>query len=295
MSDQATQLRRLVCQVSVAAPAPRADRTPVVVLAGGKGGVGTTTIAVSLSAALARQGHRRLLIDASANGSAAATLCRLAGRFTLADVLAGRRRLLDALEPGPAGMRVLAGAWASGEVAPCAPSAPDALVEQLRGVADAADLVVVDGGNSPGRTAGRLWQAADLVLLVTTPELASVMNAYAAVKTLAAGNDLIAIRTLVNLAPSASAADDVHARLALGCRRFLGIPIQPATYVPYDAEVGIASQRAEPFVLAAPRCHASRQIARLAELVAGAANWEATPDNRRCDAVAARSAAVGGD
>ena len=76
------------------------------VVAGGKGGVGTTTIAVNLALALGRSGLRTLLVDADSGGDAA-LLCRVEPRCTLADVLAGRRAVPRRSNRGPAGMQVL--------------------------------------------------------------------------------------------------------------------------------------------------------------------------------------------
>ena len=64
MLDQASELRQLVMHAAVD-DAPPGDGAPrLVALAGGKGGVGTTTVATNIAAALARQGQRVVLVDA---------------------------------------------------------------------------------------------------------------------------------------------------------------------------------------------------------------------------------------
>ena len=90
MSDQATDLRALVRQVATA-HAPVAARPRRIVVFGGKGGVGTTTIAVNLAVALAQQTECSLLCDVA--GGDVALQCRLEPRHSLADVLAGNRTL----------------------------------------------------------------------------------------------------------------------------------------------------------------------------------------------------------
>jgi flagellar biosynthesis protein FlhG len=105
------------------------------------------------------------------------------------------------------------------------------------------------------------------MLLVATPELASVMNAYAAVKALVAADGSADIRTVINMAPTAAVADDIHARLALACRRFLGVGVQPAGFLPPAPQIEDAGRRGEPFVLASPGCPACREIEQLSRWV----------------------------
>ena len=72
MSDQADKLRQLVIDT---APA-RGDRMlpPTIVVTGGKGGVGATTVAINLAAALAEHGRRTVLVDAAPNADVAQLL-----------------------------------------------------------------------------------------------------------------------------------------------------------------------------------------------------------------------------
>ncbi|MGC3971163.1 MAG: P-loop NTPase [Pirellulales bacterium] len=181
MPDQANDLRRLVLQHGRNAlndsPPPK-----LVVVAGGKGGVGTTTLAVNLSVALARQGRRTVLVDADFAGPDCAALCRLDERYGGADVLAGRRTVHEVLQLGPGGVQVLPSARGSSEAGDCTPQAQDRLLTQLESLGPHADVIVIDAGSGSGRAMKRFWDAADLVLLVSHPDTVAVMDAYAAIK-----------------------------------------------------------------------------------------------------------------
>ncbi len=267
MSDQATELRRLASTAQTAEPIRQRLKPRLVVVAGGKGGVGTTTIAVNVAVLLAKQGRRTVLADVGANGADTVIFCRVPGRHTVADVLAGRRTVEEALEPGPEGLKVLSGPWGSREIWHSAAAAQDQLVEQFHDLGQIAEFLVVDAGNSPTRVARCLWHVADHALLVSTSELASVMSAYAAVKTFASANTPPLLHTVVNMVPGSNVADDVHARIALACRRFLGVRFRAAGFLDRAKEVAEASRRGQPFVLASPACRAARQIEDLARLV----------------------------
>lgn len=77
--------------------------TDVVYLSGAKGGTGTTTCAVMLGAALAKEGERTLIIDGDSECANVLTLCGLQGLsvFTLADAESGACRVKQAILQHP--------------------------------------------------------------------------------------------------------------------------------------------------------------------------------------------------
>ena len=268
MHDQAKHLRRLVRQCAgVGAPAA-SNRPGMIVVSSGKGGVGTTTVAVNLAIALSRRGGRITLVDADPRGGNVALLCGLEEQHTLADVLAGRRTVGESLQSGPGGVRVLPGDWEPRQAADHLPSAQRPLLQQLENLGEDTDFVVLDAGNGPGRMRRRLWHAADVRLLVTTPEVAAILDSYASIKTLADGDRLHGVHTLVNLAASAETARNVHARIARACNRFLGLDAVAAGHIPADPHVAASGRSGTPLVLAEPRNAAARQFGSLAAVLA---------------------------
>jgi flagellar biosynthesis protein FlhG len=268
MHDQANDLRRLVRQAISTRNDASAGRPKLIVVSGGKGGVGTSTIAVNLAIALVQRGSRTVLVDADTHGADARILCQLDELYTVADVLSARRTVRESLQPGPAGLQVLPGAWGEGDISECSPRSQERLVGQLLDLGNRADCVVVDAGNSPIRLAKRLWQAADLILLVTTSELSAVMDAYATIKVLAAGDDSIQIQPVVNMTAGQDEVDEVFGRLDRACLRFLGLHLHEADWLPADPQVAGAGKAEKPFVLSAAAYPAARRLKRLAEAVA---------------------------
>jgi len=265
--DQANQLRRLVRQRGEADFSQRAPRPRLVLLSGGKGGVGTTTVAVNLAVALAGRGWRTVLVDADPRGGNVAVLCGLEERFTLADVLARRRTLPESLQSGPGGIRVLAGDWRWNRLPGEKTALGNRLLAQLEGLDTQADVIVVDAGNGPNDALRPLVRAADMVLAVTTAETPAVLDTYAWIKTLAADGIAAAVHTLVNRVPSAEVARSVQDRLSRACRRFLALDLPGAGHVPADRQAGRAIAAGAPLVLIAPRSSAARHVQRLARLV----------------------------
>jgi flagellar biosynthesis protein FlhG len=271
MHDQASELRALVRKGTLPAAAVPSASPRLLVVGGGARGAGTTTIAVNLAVVLAQQRYRTVLVDLDPRGAA----CRLAGveaRCPLTDVLEGRRSVREELQPGPAGLDVFLAAWPLAEARKPPDTTYARLVEQLRKPDIGADFVVVDAGNRTGWLTQRFWQAAPMVLLVMTPEPASVMAAYASIKLLASerasGPDSsVVIHTLVNKAPRGSVARQVHARVAQGCLRFLGIEVGGAGFVADDPRVPAADRAGRPVVICTPRCTSARQVRTLVKTV----------------------------
>lgn len=264
MHDQADELRELVRQSALAAaqdgPSPH-----LVVVHGGKGGVGATTLAVNLSVCLAQQGRRVVVVDADLEHGGVASLCHTPDRDSLHDVLAGRMSIDDVLQPGPAGIRVLPGAWASSESTEYTIAAEQRLIADLRGLGRQADIVVADTGSSRDHFARRLWHAADQVVLVATPEAPAIMEGYAAIKVLSAGDGGERVAVAVNCAPDAASASEVRLRMSEASRRFLGFSLMAAGEVVHDPAVSDAAHLGRPFVLHSPRSDAARSIDRMAD------------------------------
>ena len=167
---------------------PRSRRAaPVVAVVGRKGGVGKTTMACEIAAAVARQGRTVLVIDYDPSANATLRL-GLLPEPGLASLVLGR----DGAPP--LGDLAVASPWmpdgrllvvpASSDLASVSedarPSWPLALQRALDGVGRLADLVIVDTGPSRGRLGYQALVAASSVLAVTTGEEDAV-NALAAV------------------------------------------------------------------------------------------------------------------
>jgi flagellar biosynthesis protein FlhG len=220
--DQADELRHLV-RLRAASSAPVGMIVPLVVVAGGKGGVGATTVAVNLALAMARQGRRAVFVDADLDHGGNSRLTQHSEHGSVLDVLAGRRSVHEVLERGPLGVQVLSGAWAEGAPVEFSAAAQHRFISDLKNLGAHADVVVIDAGSSRSPFARGLWQSASVVLAVTTTDPGSIMECYAAIKVHLDATETASVYTLANQSDQPGAAADVQGRIAEACRRFLGM------------------------------------------------------------------------
>ncbi len=264
MSDQATELRKLVLRAMreshpSAGPAPR-----LILFTGGQTGVGVTTLAVNLAVALAEQGSRIVLIDADSQGPGVAALCGLDAHRTIADVLVARRDIHEALQLGPAGIQVIPGLWRPGHEPEVSSMALERLMRQITKLGRHADSVLVDVGNGANDLVRRLSLAADDVVIVSTTEAASVMDAYARIKLTLSGHSPALLSLLVNRSASEQQSVDVFQRIDQSCQRFLGHGVELLGAIPDDDEVDAAARTRIPFVVACPLAPAARATQQIA-------------------------------
>ena len=270
MSDQADGLRQLIRSregQTILADSPSTMTVPTarsLVFTSGKGGVGTSNMALNLAIALGEQGQRVVLVDADFGLANLDLLCGLAPSCDLGDVLAGRKSLSEAIVPGPGSIRILPGAHGTRTMTEVLGEAPRRLAAELAELESGTDYLLIDAGSGLSQSITTLTGAADGVVLVTTPEPTSVADAHAALRRLGRPSGPSSLRVVVNQAQSNLEATDCLSRLSASSRQFLGLVVTPLGFVRDDPHVPKAVRARAPFVTAYPSSIAARCVRRLA-------------------------------
>lgn len=265
MTDQATELRKMVLRAmrdstNELGPPPR-----LILLTGGQPGVGVTTMSVNLAVSLADQGARVVLIDADSHGTSVGALCGIDAQKSLADVLVARRDIHEALQLGPRGIQVIPGLWRPGHEPEVSAMALERLMRQLTKLRKHADAVLIDVGNGANDLVRRFSQSADDVLVVTTADSGAVMDSYARIKVTLSGHCDAVISLLVNRCGDERLARDVYQRIDQSCRRFLGHGVEWLGMVPEGDEIESSLRKAVPFVLGSPQMATARAVQKMAQ------------------------------
>jgi flagellar biosynthesis protein FlhG len=245
----------------------RPDPVQVVAVTGGKGGVGKTSVAVNLSAALAAQGKRVLLFDGDMGLANVDVLLGLAPRHTLEHVLDGRCTLEEAVIETPLGFRILPGASGVARLAGLSTPEHLGLVQAFSHLTAGIDVLVVDTAAGIADSVRQFCQAAQQVLVVLRDEPASLTDAYALIKLLNRNHGVRRFRILANMSPAPGAGEGLFRKLERVTTRFLDVVVEYAGEIPEDSFVRSAIREQRTVVKAYPSSPAARAFVRLARQV----------------------------
>ncbi len=213
----------------------------------GKGGTGKSMISASLATLLARRAPT-LLFDADLGVGNAHILQGVSPKQTVADVLCGRVSVRDALQACGSGLQLLAGGSGIAQLANLHSSEIDLLAAGLSEVEPDFAYFLVDSAAGLSRQTMAFAAASDLVLLVTTPAVTSLTDAYAFLKVLWARSPGTPVRVVLNRVHHESEGHEAAERLSSVAKRFLGQDLLCIATLPEDPSAFRATQERRPVV-----------------------------------------------
>lgn len=221
MIDQAAQLRR-DAQARATHQACEGPGAPdVTVIGSGKGGVGKSTIAVLLAAALARNGRRTLLLDGAQNTGNLHILLGVRPPRALRAMLAGEAVPADLVVPIAPQLSLLPADSGAEHLYGLTAVDRARIHHRLSSVYDAYDHVVVDGGPGLESTVRAAGIRATRLVAVATPEPAALADVYALLKITSFQLPSVPLEVMVNGVMADEEGQAVFDRLSLAARKFL--------------------------------------------------------------------------
>lgn len=235
-----------------------------IAVTGSKGGVGKSNLVVNLAVLLARSGRRVLVVDGDLGLANLDVLLGLVPQRTVEHLVHDGVPVEELLIEGPAGIRILPAASGVPRLTQLGKQARLRLLTALADGATLADDLLVDTGAGLGDTTLSLQLAASRVVVVTTPEPTSLVDAYASIKVLWDAEPDKRVDLVVNQTASEEEAVRAYEQIARACGHFLGR--QPGWLGPvhHDANVGCAVRRQRALVDLFPTSRASRCLERIA-------------------------------
>jgi len=229
----------------------------VIAVAGGRSGIGKTSIAVNLALALAKEGQRTMLLDADFGMGNVDAMLGLEAENGMQDVLNGKRNLQDIIITGPGGLMVMPSissrktASALGFVE-CA-----GVIRAFSDLDQDIDTLVIDTAGGISESVASFCRASSEVLIVATNEPASFQDSIDLIRLLHSGYGITNFRLLANRVRSAQEAQEIFRGVVYLLEDEHAIAVSYAGYIPADDFLREAAINRQAVVAAYPRCRAS--------------------------------------
>ena len=249
-------------------------RSRVLAITSGKGGVGKTNVVAGLALALAGMGQRVVIVDADFGLANLDILLGLNPEHTLESVLRGDRIMEEIMVEGPQGLRIVPASSGIQELTRLDDAAELRLIQGLQRVSEDADWLLIDTAAGVHDSVVKLLMATQQVLLVATPEPASLVDAYAMVKVLHLRDPEKPLRLLVNNAQGAEEAQETVEQLNLATRSFLGRSLDSIGFIPHDPALLQAVREQRSVVDRYPESPSAKAFRTLARTLLDEVAWE---------------------
>jgi len=232
-------------------------------VASGKGGTGNTTAAISLAHIMSKH-KKTLLVDA--NLSTPSVNVHLGAPIltkTLSHVLRNEASIYQAIYKHESGLRILPSISTMEDLKKLK---YDKLKETLRGLEGEADIIVLDSATGLGRDAISAIESCDEILILTNPELSSVLDTQ---KTIQVAHELG--KTILGVVVN-KAGEHAHEMKISEVEKLLDLPV--IGVIPYDDNVRKAVKLQHPVTHTHPKTRASKSFEEVAGLMLGRKYFE---------------------
>jgi flagellar biosynthesis protein FlhG len=246
MTDQAQKLREMARERPLGGAGPcvraavrRARTCRSIAILSGKGGVGKSSVAITLAMALARLRKKTLVVDGDLGLANVHILLGMNPRNNLSHVIDGRCSIDEAITRAPGDIAILPGASGLERMANLDAAHLEHVRRMLDHIEQEYDFLIIDAGAGIADSAMRLCAPADIALVVATPEPTSLTDAYATIKLLInrGGRGGEQIHVMVNLAAGDREGHDTAGKLRSLVHNFLGSSIACAGVLPVDRAI----------------------------------------------------------
>ena len=242
----------------------------VIAITSGKGGVGKTFVSANLAAALAKRGHRVLVLDADLGLANLDVVLNLHPKVTLHDVFTGKATLDEAIVKAPGGFSVLLAGSGMVEYSRLTPEVRDEFLQVVRTLMPRFDVLLLDTGAGISDVVLFSVSLASEVLVVATPEHTSLTDAYAAIKVLATQQKRQHVRMVINQTARPGDGRAITTQLQQVLDRFVtngtgrSIRLIHVGDIPADPSVRDAVMRRQLLMVNIPGCPAALAVSEVA-------------------------------
>ena len=228
------------------------DHPEIFVVTSGKGGVGKSNISVNLALLMARMKKNVLIIDADIHLGNVDLLMGIRPKYSIADVITGKIELKDVVTRGPGGVDILPAGSAVIEMLDLEEKVLQKLDSAFSQFEHKYDTIIVDTGAGVHHTVMSFVLGADKIILVVTPDPASIADSYGMVKVIRNTNTDIPIIMISNMVDHEENGESMFKKMNLMVQRFLNSSLVYGGSIVKDNLIQYSVQKQKPASLFYP-------------------------------------------
>jgi flagellar biosynthesis protein FlhG len=237
----------------------------IITITSGKGGVGKSNFSLNFALALKEFGKKVVILDLDLSTANINILMGIRPRYSLADVLYQRKSIWDVIEQGTFGIEYIAGGLEMEDLSKIDQTMVLLFLSQLQELQTYADFILLDTGAGISKELVDFILASDETILVTTPEPTSIADSYAVMKTvLRYTRQNPTFFLVVNRARSYLEAVETSRAMKNASSKFLKMPLKTLGFLMEDEHIYKSVKSQMPFLIAYPKCSASKSIKEIA-------------------------------
>ncbi|MCL2520698.1 MAG: MinD/ParA family protein [Spirochaetaceae bacterium] len=258
MADQAEELRAMMKSLT---PEHNDKKLRIITIASGKGGVGKTNVSVNLALAYARLGKKVIVMDADLGLANINVIMGVIPKYNLYHVVRKQKTMREVIIETNYGIQIVPGASGFSKIANLDEDERQNFVTQLQELAY-ADILIVDTSAGVSGNVLSFVEAADDVLIVTTPEPTAITDAYGLIKIISTEIESqdFNLKLIINRAQSVTEAKKVQQRVIAIASQFLNLKLDYLGFIYDDPVVSQSVRKQVPFLVAEPKSRPSECV-----------------------------------
>lgn len=230
------------------------QKSYVITVASGKGGVGKSNFALNIALSLAKLGKKTCLLDADLSLGNADILLGSKPNYTIEHLLSDDVSINDVVftsEKYPNFYLIPAGNGVA-KLANLSNKDRDKIIKKLSEFREDPEFLVIDCAAGASNDVVQFIQLADVMVLVLIPEVTSIKDAYGLLKILKSKNIVKQTSVVVNRAQSRTQVDSIFSKFKDAVKNFLDIDISLLGPVPEESLMREAVNKQTPVIYLAP-------------------------------------------
>lgn len=237
----------------------------VVAFTSGKGGVGKSNLSLNTALALTEMGKKTLLVDLDFGLANIEILLNIKPVRTMQHLPSVNYDLSKIVVRGPWGLDLISCGRGFSWLNSLSLNERHALLRAWRDFCGDYELILLDTSPTLDENSLLFLACSDLVVLVTSSELTSVLDTYTKIKALANQYRFKNFGLFVNCVEDDKQAFSVFSCIAEAAFKHLNVRVSYLGMANFDSYVQESVQLKQPFLISFPSCKASKSVRSLAE------------------------------